>query len=128
MMARPMTWTNPIRCGGGARQVEMFWFAGCEQDYRGPLIRNCTRRAAHRVVGERTKCIVRPENVDALAVHYVTQSEGRVLVPNSTTALRFAHYKPGRLLNTTVEDASLAALAPAVCAEIRRAGGPTEAC
>ena len=112
--------------GGGARQVEMFWFAGCGQNYRGPLIRNCTRRAARRVVGERTKCIVRPENVDALAVHYVTKSAGRVLVPSATTALRLAHYKPGKRL-AGVEDASLAALAPAVCAEIRRAGGPAEA-
>ena len=58
----------------------MFWFAGCGPGRRGPVTAECVAREELRVAGRREKCIVRPERVDALAVHHVQIGHRRARV------------------------------------------------
>jgi hypothetical protein len=99
----------------------MFWFSGCAHNRTGPVTRDCTLRERQPETRGRFKNLVRPEHVHTMAVHWVISGTAPSSVPDAATEMRLCHYKPGRRLNSSVADASMARLAPAVCEELRRA-------
>ena len=81
--------------------------------------RSLVRSALPLEAGTRSKCIVRPDNVNSMGVHLVTDG-GRTVVADPTSELRLNHYKGSSTLELPTNDSSMNVFGQALLAEVCR--------